>query len=63
MWSVHVVSDNGTSCLALEEHYQTRIMERKRNARRGGGEGIMPKLLSKVAPCYKCNRVSCLVTI
>ena len=28
-----------------------------------GVGGIMPKLLSKVAPCYKCYRVSCLVTI
>ena len=37
MWSMHVVSSNGTSCMALEEQYQTRVMERKRNARRGGG--------------------------
>ena len=42
MWSIHVVFNNGTSCMALEEQYQTRVMERKRNARRGGG-GIMPK--------------------
>ena len=43
MWSIHVVPNNGTSCMALEEQYQTRVMERKRNARRGGGGGIMPK--------------------
>ena len=52
--------------MALEEQYLTRVMERKRNAKRGEGVGwgaIMPKLLSKVAPCYKCYRVSCLVTI
>ena len=29
----------------------------------GGGEVSCQKLLSKVAPCYKCYRVSCLVTI
>ena len=29
----------------------------------GGGEVSWQKLLSKVAPCYKCYRVSYLVTI
>ena len=52
--------------MALDEQYQTRVMEKKRNARQGGGgegEVSCQKLLSKVAPCYKCYRVSCLVTI
>ena len=39
MWSVHVIPNNGTSCLALEEQYQTHVMVRKNNAR---GRGIMP---------------------
>ena len=67
MWSIHVVANNGTSCMTLEEQYQTRVTERKRNARRGWGWGwgevSCQKLLSKVAPCYKCYRVSYLVTI
>ena len=37
MWSVHVVPNNGTSCLALEEQYQTHVMVRKKTAR-----GVMP---------------------
>ena len=40
MWSVHVIPNNGTSCLALEEQYQTHVMVRKKNAR--GGRGVMP---------------------
>ena len=39
MWSVHVVPNNGTSCLSLEEQYQTRVMVGKKTAR---GEGVMP---------------------
>ena len=39
MWSVHVIPNNGISCLALEEQYQTHVMVRKKNAR---GEGVMP---------------------
>ena len=39
MWSIHVVPNNGTSCLTLKEQYQTHVMERKKNARR---EGVMP---------------------
>ena len=35
MWSIDVVPNNGSSCLAWEEQYQTPILERKRNARRG----------------------------
>ena len=33
MWSVHVVPNNGNSCMALEEQYQTHVMVRKKNAR------------------------------
>ena len=61
MWSIHVVPNNGTSCIALEEQYQTHIMERKRNVRRGGGEVSCQKLLSQVVPCYQSYSVSCLV--
>ena len=43
MWSIYVVSNNGTSYMALEEQYQTRVMERRRNARRGGGGGYHAK--------------------
>ena len=39
MWSVHVVPNNGTSYLALEDQYQTHVMVRKKNARR---RGVMP---------------------
>ena len=39
MWSVHVVPNNETSCLALEEQYQTHGMVRKKNAR---GRGVVP---------------------
>ena len=39
MWSVDVVPNNGTSCLALEEQNQTHVMVRKKNAR---GRGVMP---------------------
>ena len=39
MRSVHVIPNNGTSCLALEEQYQTHVMVRKKNAR---GRGLMP---------------------
>ena len=39
MWSVHVIPNNGTSCLALEEQYKTHVMVRKKKAR---GEGVMP---------------------
>ena len=39
MWSVHVVPNDGTSCLALEEQYQTHVMVRKKSAR---GRGVMP---------------------
>ena len=43
------------------------VMGRKRNARRGWGGGAgevsCQRLLSQVAPCYKCYRVSCVVTI
>ena len=39
MWSVHVVPNNGTSCLALEEQYQTHVMVRQKHAR---GRGVMP---------------------
>ena len=40
MWSVHVVPNNGTSCLALEEQlYQTHVMVRTKTAR---GRGVMP---------------------
>ena len=44
MWSVHVIPNNGTSCLALEEQYQTHVMVRKKNAKGGGGGGggVMP---------------------
>ena len=42
MWSVHVIPNNGTSCLALEEQYQTHVMVRKKNARGGWGGGVMP---------------------
>ena len=37
---MHVVPNDGTSCLTLEEQYQTHVMERKRNkwvGERGGG--------------------------
>ena len=39
MWSVHVIPNNGTSCLALEEQYPTHVMVRKKNAM---GRGVMP---------------------
>ena len=39
MWSVHVVPNNGTLCLALEEQYQTHVMVRKKKMR--GGRGVM----------------------
>ena len=43
MWSVHVIPNNGTSCLALEEQYQSHVMVRKKNAMgEGGGGGVMP---------------------
>ena len=42
MWSVHVIPNNGTSCLALEEQHQTHVVVRKQNAR---GEGVMPNTL------------------
>ena len=35
----------------------------KEKCEAGGGGGVSCQLLSKVAPCYKCYRVSCLVTI
>ena len=40
MWSVHVIPNNGTSCLALEEQYQTQVMVRKKKMR--GARGVMP---------------------
>ena len=40
MWSVHVVPNNGNSCLAFEEQYQTHVMVRKKNGR---GEGCHAK--------------------
>ena len=36
MWSIRVIPNNGTSCLALEEQYQTHVRVRKKNA---SGEG------------------------
>ena len=36
--------------------------EKEKCEARGGWEVSCQKLLSKVAPCYKCYRVSCLVT-
>ena len=39
MWSVHVVPNNGTSCLSFEEQYQTRVMVRKKTV---SGEGVVP---------------------
>ena len=53
MWSVHVIPNNGTSCLALEEQYQTHVMVRKKNAREGGG-GLAKHFSSKNAPFYEC---------
>ena len=48
MWSIHVVPSNGTAYLASEEQYQTHVMERKRNVRRGwGGEGASCQNLLK----------------
>ena len=62
MWSVHVVPNNGTSCLALEEQYQTHVMARKKNARRG--RGVMPNTFeTKLRPFMSVMKISCLVTI
>ena len=48
MWSVHVIPNNGTSCLALEEQYPTHVMVRKKNAM---GRGVMPNTFqAKVRP-------------
>ena len=52
MGSVDVVPNNRTSCLALEEQYQTHVMVRKKNAR---GKGYHAKhFCSKNAPFYEC---------
>ena len=40
MWSVHVIPNNGTSFLALEEQYQSHVMVRKKHAM--GEGGVMP---------------------
>ena len=48
MWSVDVVPNNGTSCLALEEQYQTHVMVRKKNAR---GEGCHAKHFFEAKMC------------
>ena len=52
MWTVDVVPNNGTSCLALEEQNQTHVMVRKKNAR---GRGVMPNTFeAKLRPFYEC---------
>ena len=51
MWSSHVVPNNRTSCLTLEEQYHIYVMERKKNAR---GERCHAKhFRSENAPLYK----------
>ena len=60
MWSVHVIPNNGTSCLASEEEYQTHVMVRKKNA---SGGCHAKHFSSKNAPFYECYKNNCLVTI
>ena len=48
MWSVHVVPNNGTSCLALEEQYQTHVMVRRKM--RGGEVSCQSIFEAKMRP-------------